>query len=50
MRSIIDLNPSGYSRHFIHGDGRRWAETNCYMDVLIELIHSLGFDLWPPWP
>lgn len=44
MHSIIDLNPEAYQRHAIHGEGRCWAETNCYMDVLIELIHSLGFE------
>ncbi|MCH9695844.1 MAG: DUF1839 family protein [Gammaproteobacteria bacterium] len=44
MHSIIDLSPGDYTPHYIHGEGRCWAETNCYMDVLIELIHSLGFD------
>ena len=44
MHSIIQLKPESYSRHLIHGADRRWAETNCYMDVLIELIHSLGFE------
>lgn len=44
MYSLIQLNPDNYTRHYIHGDGRSWAETNCYVDVLIELIHSLGFD------
>lgn len=44
MNPILKLDPSNYARHEIHGPGRIWAETNCYMDVLIELIHSLGFD------
>ena len=44
MNPIIKLDPARYVRHEIHGPGRSWAETNCYMDVLIELIHSLGFD------
>jgi len=44
QQSLPVLDPADYERHFIHGDGRGWAETNCYVDVLIELIHSLGHD------
>lgn len=44
MKPIIQLDPADYVRHEIHGEGRSWAETNCYVDVLIELIHSLGHD------
>lgn len=44
MKPIIELDPKNYARHDIHGADRIWAETNCYMDVLIELVHSLGFD------
>ena len=44
MNSIIQLDPAAYERHAIHGAGRCWAETNCYVDVLIELIHALNFD------
>jgi hypothetical protein len=41
---IRELNPQTYQRHAIHGEGRAWAETNCYVDVLIELLHGLGFE------
>ncbi len=41
---VRDLDPSTYERHLIHGEGRRWAETNCYVDVLVELLHGLGFE------
>ena len=44
MNPIMQLDPASYERHAIHGDGRCWAETNCYVDVLIELIHALGHD------
>lgn len=44
MRSIVPLDPATYKRHLIHGPERCWAETNCYADVLIELIHALGFE------
>jgi Domain of unknown function (DUF1839) len=41
---IRELDPKTYRRHLIHGEGRAWAETNCYVDVLIELLHGLGFE------
>lgn len=44
MNRIRNLDPATYQRHAIHGEGRTWAETNCYVDVLIELLHGLGFD------
>jgi hypothetical protein len=44
MRQITPIDPTTYEPHYIHGADRRWAETNCYADVLIELIHSLGFE------
>ena len=41
---IRELDPTTYRRHPIHGEGRAWAETNCYVDVLVELLHGLGFE------
>lgn len=41
---IRELDPRTYERHVIHGEGRAWAETNCYVDVLVELLHGLGFE------
>lgn len=42
MRQILPLDPATYQRHRIHGGNRIWAETNCYTDVVIELLHGLG--------
>lgn len=42
MKRIAALDPSTYQRHLIHGENRIWAETNCYSDVVIELLHGLG--------
>lgn len=39
---LIDLDPATYRHHPLHDDGRVWAETNCYTDVWIELLHALG--------
>jgi hypothetical protein len=44
MKQIIALNAADYQRHAIHGENRTWAETNCYTDVIIELLHSLGHE------
>lgn len=44
MRRLLNISPETYQRHAIHGEGRSWAETNCYADVLIELIHALGME------
>lgn len=44
MKHIVSLDPSTYQRHALHGEDRVWSETNCYVDVLIEQIHALGFD------
>lgn len=44
MKRITALNPSTYKRHAIHGENRIWAETNCYSDVVIELLHGLGHE------
>jgi hypothetical protein len=44
MKQIIALNAADYQRHAIHGENRTWAETNCYSDVIIELLHSLGHE------
>ncbi|HEX4939307.1 MAG TPA: DUF1839 family protein [Candidatus Kapabacteria bacterium] len=44
MKQILTLDPATYRRHAIHGPDRVWAETNCYVDLLIELIHANGFE------
>jgi len=41
---ILALDPRTYRRHRIHVEERVWAETNCYMDVWIELLHALGHE------
>lgn len=40
--SLWDIDPSGYQSHPLHGAGRTYLETNCYVDVLIELLHARG--------
>lgn len=43
-QTILQLDPENYQRHRIHSQERDWAETNCYVDIWIELLHSLGHE------
>src|ERR1700710_1323118 len=42
MVSLLGLDPDAYRAHPLHGSERTYAETNCYTDVLIELLHARG--------
>jgi Domain of unknown function (DUF1839) len=43
MVSLLGLDPATYVPHAIHTPGERtYTETNCYSDILIELIHARG--------
>jgi hypothetical protein len=38
------LDARTYSRHTLHKIDRAWSETNCYIDVWIEMVHALGLE------
>lgn len=40
--SLFGLDPATYTPHFLHGPDRQYPETNCYVDVLVELLHAHG--------
>jgi Domain of unknown function (DUF1839) len=44
MVSLLELDPADYRPHPLHGEGRTYLETNCYMDILIELLHARGHE------
>jgi len=44
MNQVQPLDPATYKRHKIHDESRTWIETNCYVDVLVELLHGLGYE------
>lgn len=44
MKRVVDLDPATYKPHALHGPERLWTETNCYSDVIIELLHGLGHE------
>jgi hypothetical protein len=42
--AIADLDASTYRRHALHGEHCAWVEKNCYIDVWIEILHTLGVE------
>ena len=45
MRSVIaGITPDAYQPNRLHAATRDWPETNCYVDLWIELLHARGLD------
>ncbi len=42
--SLLPIDAASYQQHDLHRSDRVWTETNCYVDVWIELLHALGLD------
>lgn len=43
MAAVLpDLRVNGYRPHALHDPARHWGQTNCYVDLWIELLHALG--------
>jgi Domain of unknown function (DUF1839) len=42
MVSLFGLDPATYRPHMLHSPERTYLETNCYTDILIELLHARG--------
>jgi hypothetical protein len=40
--SLLGLDPETYAPHEVHAGQRAFTETNCYTDILIELLHARG--------
>lgn len=36
------LDPAAYKPHALHDSERMWPETNCYIDLWIEVLNTLG--------
>ncbi|MEQ9004505.1 MAG: DUF1839 family protein [Pseudomonadales bacterium] len=41
---VLDLSPGCYRSGVIHARGRDWIESNCYIDVLLEIVHALDLE------
>jgi Domain of unknown function (DUF1839) len=44
QQKIFDLTPEAFTPHALHGFDQSFRETNCYSDLIIELIHGLGLE------
>ena len=44
LLAIPGLEAAGYRRHMLHDEQRLWVEKNCYVDVVIEMLHALGLE------
>jgi hypothetical protein len=42
MHRLFPVEPVTYEPHPLHADERAYAETNCYADILIEMLHARG--------
>lgn len=40
--AIPGIDPGAYRQHVLHGPERDWPQTNCYVDLWIEMLHALG--------
>lgn len=41
---LPELDAANYQRHMLHADDRLWVEKNCYVDVIIEMLHATGLE------
>jgi hypothetical protein len=41
---LLSLSADEFRPHSLHAVERTWTETNCYVDVWIEVLHALGLD------
>lgn len=44
LRSLSGTDPATYRPHPLHDHGRTHPETNCYADIVIELLHACGYE------
>jgi hypothetical protein len=41
---VFGVDAAAYRAHELHRTERVWVETNCYVDLWIELLHTMGLD------
>jgi hypothetical protein len=41
---LLPIDRATYQVHPLHREDRAWPETNCYVDLWIELLHALGLE------
>ena len=41
---LLSLDADDYRPHPLHAGDRSWTETNCWLDMMIEVLHALDLD------
>ena len=44
ISALPHLDAASYAPHELHGETRAWVETNCYIDVWIEVLNALKLE------
>lgn len=44
MISLFGHDPATYQPHWLHSSERTYLETNCFTDIVIELLHARGYE------
>ncbi|HVY46986.1 MAG TPA: DUF1839 family protein [Minicystis sp.] len=44
VAAIAGLDSATYAPSALHAEERVWVEKNCYVDVMIEVLHALGLE------
>ena len=47
MNQLLAIDAATYVASPLHDERRVWVETNCYIDLWIELLHALGLECAP---
>jgi hypothetical protein len=41
---LVQLRPDDFEPHLLHRAERDWSETNCWQDMMVEVLHLLDLD------
>jgi hypothetical protein len=44
IRQLWPLDPASYAHHPLHQSDRAWPESNCYVDLWVELLHTMQLE------
>ncbi|MBC7757004.1 MAG: DUF1839 family protein [Bdellovibrio sp.] len=44
QQRLFELTPASFTPHVLHSFEQNFRETNCYADLVIELVHGLGLE------
>lgn len=47
LRGPLGIDVASFIPHLLHTGQRVWAQTNCYVDMWVELLHAAGLDPLP---